>query len=77
MKGRQMVDIIRNIDIYSDELKNIGGYLVVLDQEKAFDRVKHQYLKLHKKLNIKGHFFCANKKPLQEYNEIRFRLMVP
>ena len=42
VKGRQLTDIIRNLDTirnYSDK-----GYLVLLDQTKAFDRVNHDYL---------------------------------
>ena len=53
-----MTKIIRNIDLYCDELEKIGGYLVILDQEKAFDRVNHTYLfELLKKMNIKGRFY--------------------
>ena len=57
VKGRQMTDIIRNIDLICEDLDQNGGYLICIDQEKAFDRVNHEYLKLIlTKLGLKGKF---------------------
>ena len=42
VKGRKLTDIIRNIDTVQDNMEK--GYLVMLDQTKAFDRVNHKYL---------------------------------
>ena len=42
VKGRKLTDIIRNIDTIRDNMEK--GYLVMLDQTKAFDRVNHKYL---------------------------------
>ena len=42
VKGRKMVDFIRNLDIYRDYSED--GYFILFDQAKAFDRVNHDYL---------------------------------
>ena len=38
VKNRKMTDIIRNIDTIET------GYIVLIDQQKRFDRVNHTYL---------------------------------
>ena len=58
VEGRQMTDVIRNIDLIRDH--NDDGYLVCLDQAKAFDRVNHAYLfEVMKKIGINGNFLKA------------------
>ena len=55
VKNRQMTEIIRNIASYRDQAQT--GFLVTLDQEKAFDRLSHTFLfKLLEKIGVKGHF---------------------
>ena len=44
VKGRQMADVIRNLDTIIEDWQHTGGYIVCMDQEKAFDRINHQYL---------------------------------
>ena len=54
VKGRNVTGIIRNIDTYR---QSETGYLVLLDQTKAFDRVNHEYLfTTLEHLGIKGDF---------------------
>ena len=55
--GRNISDAIKNIVHYKDGLLKQGGYLVALDQSKAFDRVSHHFLTtLLTKMGIKGFF---------------------
>ena len=55
VKGRQMTEIIRNIDTVIEEAEE--GYLILLDQQKAFDRVSHAYLfMVLEKMGFKGKF---------------------
>ena len=42
VEGRRMTDVIRNINEVRNH--NTDGYLVLIDQAKAFDRVNHDYL---------------------------------
>ena len=54
VKGRQMTDIIRNLALICEEWE---GYMVYLDQEKAFDRLNHKYLFLIlEEMGIGGRF---------------------
>jgi hypothetical protein len=63
---RKMTEIIRNISNYRDEMES--GFLILLDQAKAFDRVNHQYLfKVMKEMGIKGDFLEITK---MLYNKI-------
>ena len=58
IEGRQMTDVTRNLDLIRDH--NDEGYLVCLDQAKAFDRVNHTYLfEVMKKVGINGNFLKA------------------
>ena len=55
--GRQIRDIIRNLDTVLDDMEEEGGYLILLDQQKAFDRVNHKYMFMTlEKMGIKGKF---------------------
>ena len=57
VKGRQMGDIIRNIDVICEEMNESGGYLMLLDHQKAFDWVNHTYmLEVLKEMGICGNF---------------------
>ena len=40
--NRKMIEIIRNLSSYRDEA--FSGYFVQIDQEKAFDRLNHDYV---------------------------------
>ena len=42
VKNRNMAEIIRNLDTYRNE--SYDGYFMLIDQEKAFDRVNHKYM---------------------------------
>ena len=46
LKGRNIGEAIRLIDdmIFHTTYKNITGYLLTIDFEKAFDSVSHQFL---------------------------------
>ncbi len=60
VKGRQIPDLIRNLDLICEDMEKTGGFLVCLDQEKAFDRVNHEYMyKIIEKLGITGKFLNA------------------
>ncbi len=60
VKGRQMTDVIRNIDSFRNNAEE--GYLVLMDQQKAFDRVNHTYLfKVLSHLGITGDFLEITK----------------
>ena len=53
VKERKLTDIIRNIDTFRQYANE--GYIVLLDQTKAFDRVNHNYLfKVLEKVGVKG-----------------------
>ena len=55
VKGRQLHEIIRNLDSYRNQSDN--GYFITIDQEKAFDRLNHKYIFTSlNKLGIQGHF---------------------
>ena len=57
VQGRQIRDIIRNLDTTLEEMEEEGGYLILIDQEKAFDRVNHTYMSATlKKMGIQGKF---------------------
>ena len=46
VKGRKIqhhLNNLRDIIAFSRD-KNINGYIINIDQEKAFDRVEHKYL---------------------------------
>ena len=74
VKGRQMRDIIRNIDVICEEMNEKGGYLMLLDQQKAFDRVNHTYmLAVLQKMGINGRFLGLIK---AMYNDISSRVEV-
>ena len=71
VKGRHMTDIIRNIDSYR---QSKTGYIVLLDQTKAFDKVSHKYLfKTLQTLGIDGNFLELTK---VLYNNISSQIMV-
>ena len=60
VKNRKMSDIIRNISSFRKYSKQ--GYLVLIDQIKAFDRVNHKYLfRTMEKLGITGDFLEITK----------------
>ncbi len=72
VKDRKMTDIIRNIATYRDYSYN--GYLILIDQTKAFDRVNHEYLyKTLEKLGINGDFLELTK---MLYKEITSQIEV-
>ena len=72
VKNRQMTEIIRNIASYRDQAQT--GYLVTLDQEKAFDRLNHTFLfKLLEKIGVKGHFLETIK---TIYNNITSQVII-
>ena len=72
VKNRQMTEIIRNIASYRDQGQT--GYLVTLDQEKAFDRLNHTFLfKLLEKIGVKGHFLETIK---TIYNNITSQVII-
>ena len=72
--GRNLSDAIRNIVHLKENLQKSGGYLVALDQSKAFDRVSHQYLfRLLHKLGIKDDFLELTK---NLYKNISSRVMI-
>ena len=58
--NRKMIEIIRNLSSYRDEA--FSGYFVQIDQEKAFDRLNHDYLfKTMETLGITGNFLKLTK----------------
>ena len=60
VKGRQLTDIIRNLDSIAEDTDQ--GYFLLLDQEKAFDRVSQKYLfMILEKLGFKGNFLSMVK----------------
>jgi hypothetical protein len=60
VKNRKMSEIIRNIASFRKYSEQ--GYLVLIDQIKAFDRVNHKYLfKTMEKLGITGDFLEMTK----------------
>ena len=42
MPNWKMIEIIRNLSSYRDDA--YSGYFVLIDQEKAFDRINHEFL---------------------------------
>ena len=57
VQGRQMTDIIRNLDTISEDMNTTGGFLICLDQEKAFDRINHEYMfMILEKMGFSGRF---------------------
>ncbi len=70
--GRRMRDVIRNLDSYRDE--SAEGFLVCIDQEKAFDRVNHDYLfKTLETFGINGNFLKITK---TLYHNITSQVMI-
>ena len=48
-----MIEIIRNLSSYRDEA--FSGYFILIDQEKAFDRMNHTYIfQTLEKLGLNG-----------------------
>ena len=69
---RQMTEIIRNIASYREQSQT--GYLVTLDQEKAFDRLNHTFIfKLLEKIGVKGHYLETIK---TIYNNITSQIII-
>ena len=72
VKNRKLTDIIRNLDTYIKHSNN--GYIILLDQTKAFDRVNHQYLfTVLQKLGIKGNIYNVIK---EMYNNITSQIEI-
>ena len=72
VKNRQMNDVIRNIDLIIDQMDE--GYLVLIDQQKAFDRVNQEYLiGVLEKVGINGKMLDMVK---AMYNNITSQIMV-
>ena len=72
VKGRKLTDIIRNIDTIRDNMEK--GYLVMLDQTKAFDRVNHKYLiSVLEHMGITGAFLSLTK---TLYTDVTSQIMI-
>ena len=70
--NRKMIEIIRNLSSYRDEA--FSGYFVQIDQEKAFDRLNHEYLfKTMEALGITGKFLKLTK---TLYSEITSQISI-
>lgn len=79
MKGRSIFDHIKTIQAvveYSDSIENEdwNGLIVALDQEKAYDKIRHDYLwEILRKLNLPEHFI----KTIQEmYKGAKTQVMI-
>ena len=73
---RQMSEILLAVDSICEfsEEENIGGAIICVDQEKAFDRVSHQYLfKILQEMGFDGNFLKFIK---AMYNEISCQVNV-
>ena len=69
-----MTDIIRNIETIITDMEESGGYLVCLDQEKAFDRVNHKYLfEILNHIGVNGTFMNITK---AMYTDITSQILV-
>ena len=72
VKGRKLTDIIRNIHTIRDNMEK--GYLVMLDQMKAFDRVNHKHLiSVLKHMGITGAFLSLTN---TLYTDVTSQIMI-
>ena len=71
-KVEKITDVIRNLASYRDHSMN--GFLVLIDQAKAFDRINHEYLFMTMDaLGFKGEFLDLTR---MLYKDITSQVMV-
>ncbi|KAJ3573178.1 hypothetical protein NP233_g2591 [Leucocoprinus birnbaumii] len=77
MKGRSIFDHIKTIQAvteYAESTEEMNGVIVALDQEKAYDKIRHDYLWVTlRRLNIPDNFINTVK---TLYNGAKTRVMI-